>query len=70
VIHTEEEAAIWDELNKLDERHRMVVVLRYFHDLSIAEISDMLEIHEGTVHSRLHTARERLRVALWSLHGE
>jgi RNA polymerase sigma-70 factor (ECF subfamily) len=70
VIQTEREAAVWEELHKLDERHRMVVVLRYFHDLSIAEISEILDIHEGTVHSRLHTARERLKVALQSVHGE
>ena len=70
VIYNEEEAAVWNELNKLDERHRIVVILRYFQDLSITEISEVLDIHEGTIHSRLHTARERLRHALKSLHGE
>src|SRR6185503_61601 len=70
VLHNEKEAAIWNELNKLDERHRIVVILRYFKDLSITEISEVLDIHEGTIHSRLHTARERLRHALKSLHGE
>lgn len=70
VIHNEKEAALWSELNKLDERHRMVVVLRYFQDLSITEISEILDLNEGTIHSRLHTARERLRIALRSLHGE
>jgi len=70
VIHNEKEAVIWSELNKLDERHRIVVILRYFHDLSIAEISEILDIHEGTIHSRLHTARERLRTSLKELHGE
>ena len=70
VIHNEKEAALWSELNKLDERHRLVVVLRYFQDLSITEISEILDVNEGTIHSRLHTARERLRVALRSLHGD
>lgn len=70
VIRTEKEAAIWDELNKLDERHRIVVVLRYFHELPISEISEILSVNEGTIHSRLHTARERLRDALQSVHGE
>jgi RNA polymerase sigma-70 factor (ECF subfamily) len=70
VIRNEKEAAIWSELNKLDERHRIVVILRYFQDLPVAEIALVLDINEGTVHSRLHTARERLRVALTSLHGE
>jgi RNA polymerase sigma-70 factor (ECF subfamily) len=70
VIQNETEAAIWNSLNRLDERHRMVVLLRYFHDLSISEISEILSINEGTVHSRLFTAREKLRAALSQLRGE
>jgi len=69
-IQGEKEAAIWSELNKLDERHRIVVVLRYFHDLSISEISEMIAVNEGTVHSRLHTARARLKKSLDILRGE
>jgi len=69
-IQNEKEAALWRSLNQLDERHRVVVVLRYFHELSIAEISDILSVNEGTIHSRLHSAREKLRDALKHLHGE
>jgi RNA polymerase sigma-70 factor, ECF subfamily len=70
VIKNEKEAEVWKGLNQLDEPFRMVVILRYFHELSIAEISEILSINEGTIHSRLHTARERLRNALVHLHGE
>lgn len=70
VIRSEKEAILWSELNKLDERHRIVVILRYFHELPIAEISEILAVNEGTIHSRLHTARERLKDALQSMHGE
>jgi RNA polymerase sigma-70 factor (ECF subfamily) len=70
VIQNEAEVAIWNSLNKLDEKHRMTVVLRYFHDLSITEISEILSVNEGTIHSRLHAAREKLRIALSQLHGE
>jgi RNA polymerase sigma-70 factor, ECF subfamily len=69
-IQNEKEAAIWNSLNQLDERHRIVVVLRYFHELSIAEISEILSVSEGTIHSRLHNAREKLRDALKHLHRE
>ena len=65
-IQNEQEAHVWKALNKMDEKHRMVTVLRYFHELSISEIAEILSIHEGTVNSRLHTARERLRNALES----
>ena len=70
VIQNDKEAQIWSSLNQLDERHRIVLVLRYFHELSIAEISEILSINEGTVHSRLHNAREKLRNGLKHLHGE
>jgi RNA polymerase sigma-70 factor (ECF subfamily) len=64
VIRNEQERALWDQLNRLDERFRTVVVLRYFHEMSVPEISEILSVNEGTIHSRLHTARERLRKAL------
>lgn len=64
VIQSEQERVLWEQLNNMDERFRTVVVLRYFHELSIAEISEILSVNEGTIHSRLHTARERLRQAL------
>lgn len=63
-IQNEKEAALWHSLNELDDRHRIVVILRYFHELSIAEISDVMSVNEGTIHSRLHNAREKLRDAL------
>lgn len=69
-IQNEKEAAIWRSLNELDERHRIVVVLRYFQGLSIAEISEILCVNEGTIHSRLHSARDKLRDALKHLHRE
>lgn len=69
-IQNEKEAQIWSALNQLDERHRTVMVLRYFHELSVAEISEMLSVNEGTIHSRLHNAREKLRSALKNWHGE
>jgi len=70
IIQNETEAVVWNSLNKLDEKHRMVVLLRYFHDLPVAEISQILSVSEGTVHSRLHNAREKLRTELSQLHGD
>ena len=69
-IQNDRQAEVWKALNKLDEPFRIVVVLRYYHELSIAEISEILSVNEGTIHSRLHKARERLRNSLRALHGE
>jgi RNA polymerase sigma-70 factor (ECF subfamily) len=70
IIQNEKEAALWNSLNQLDEKFRTVVVLRYFHELSIHEISEILSVNEGTIHSRLHSAREKLREALEQIERE
>lgn len=64
IIQSEKEAALWNALQQMDERFRTVMVLRYFHELPITEIAEILSLPEGTIHSRLHTAREQLRDAL------
>lgn len=62
----ETEQAVWKAVQALGEKHRLPVILRYYHDLPVAEIAGVLGISEGTVHSRLSTARDRLRTALKS----
>jgi DNA-directed RNA polymerase specialized sigma24 family protein len=39
-------------------------VLFYFNDLTVDEIADATNAPAGTVKSRLHAARQRLRTAL------
>jgi RNA polymerase sigma-70 factor (ECF subfamily) len=70
VIQNEKEAALWRSINQLEEIYRIVVVLRYFQELSVREISEILAVPEGTIHSRLHYARDILRATLESLNGE
>lgn len=64
VIQDERDAAVWQALTRLDEKHRLPVILRYFHELSIVEIAQILNVNEGTIHSRLHYARARLQEEL------
>jgi RNA polymerase sigma-70 factor (ECF subfamily) len=45
----------------LTPEQRIVVVLRYWRDLSIEEIAERLGIPSGTVRSRLHYALQALR---------
>jgi hypothetical protein len=51
-------------LETLPEHHRKIVMLSDLEGLSYREIADTLEIPMGTVMSRLHNARKRLRDAL------
>jgi RNA polymerase sigma-70 factor (ECF subfamily) len=70
VIQHEKERLVWDVLSNMDEKHRLPLILRYYNDLPTAEIAEMLGLPEGTIHSRLHIGRERLRVELKKLAGE
>ncbi len=49
---------------RLTDDQRAVIVLRYYRDLSIAEIAEVIGQSDGTVKSRLHYAREALRAAV------
>jgi RNA polymerase sigma factor (sigma-70 family) len=49
---------------QLSMDHRIVVVLQYYHDMSIPQIARWLEIREGTAKSRLYHAMRSLRAAL------
>lgn len=63
-IHSESDSALWQAIHALDEKHRIPVILRYYHDLPVNEIAETLGVPVGTVHSRLNHARERLRALL------
>jgi RNA polymerase sigma-70 factor, ECF subfamily len=54
------DAELWQVVRALPENLRLAVVLRYYHDLSIADIARVLHLSEGAVHARLDAARERV----------
>ncbi len=60
-------AAVWAGIEQLSEQDREILVLREFQGLSYTEIAESLEIPKGTVMSRLHNARRRLKDKLTTL---
>jgi RNA polymerase sigma factor (sigma-70 family) len=54
-------------LAQLDEKLRIPVVLNIYSDMDLSEIALALDIPEGTVKSRLFTARQKLKEYLDSL---
>ena len=63
-MKNESDAELWNAIRSLDDKHRIPIVLRYYHDLPVADIADNAQIPPGTVHSRLNHAREQLRTLL------
>lgn len=64
VIGAEEVEAVRLAIADLPDLHREVLVLRYYADLSEAEIAETLGLAAGTVKSRLHRAKEALEARL------
>ncbi|MEK3889058.1 RNA polymerase sigma factor SigW [Bacillus sp. FSL K6-3431] len=52
------------EILRLPDKYRTVIVLRYMDELSLNEISEVLEIPLGTVKTRVYRGREALRKQL------
>lgn len=61
VLRSEADRQLWTAVAALDDRHRLPLILRYLNDLTAPEIAQVLGISEGTVYSRLHHARRKLR---------
>jgi len=65
-IQNESHVRLWSLVNELNEKQRLVVILRLVHDLSVSEISQILEINEKTIYSRLYDALKNLRQRITS----
>lgn len=55
-------------IEELPQKHRQVVLLRFFEDASLPDMAAVLGCSVGTVKSRLHHALERLRKMKMNLH--
>lgn len=55
------------EISRLPDKYRSVIVLKYMEELSLQEISEILDMPLGTVKTRIHRGREQLRKQLNNL---
>lgn len=63
-ISREEKLDLYRAIDLLPERYRTVIILRYFDEMKISEISYTMGIPEGSVKSCLSRAREALKQLL------
>lgn len=75
LAQAETDARLRDAVEALPEKHRQVVLLRFFEDAALPQIATVLGLSVGTVKSRLHHALTKLRkmksiVNLWNPSGD
>lgn len=51
-------------LDKLPDNYRTIVILRYFEDLKLSEIAQILDININTIKTRLYKGLELLRIKM------
>lgn len=67
LVQMELQERIQYEIGRLPDKYRSVIVLKYIEELSLQEISDILDMPLGTVKTRIHRGREALRKQLNNL---
>jgi len=58
------EQRIWQEMQQLSPEQRAVIVMRYYLDMSEAEMAEAAAVPKGTIKWRLNAARARLQKLL------
>jgi RNA polymerase sigma factor (sigma-70 family) len=69
----QENLLISKQVIELPVRLREVIILFYYQEFSIEEISDMLKINSNTVRTRLHRGRQKLKEGYegeWAISGK
>ncbi len=59
-LQREQQAAVQEALQLVPEQYRLVLILRYWNDLSYEEIMQVTGLSESTLKTRLHRARHML----------
>lgn len=63
LVQGEAEVELRRMLDGLKPDERAAIILRYWHDLSVEEIADVMKSSEPAVRTRLYRARRRLAVS-------
>ena len=64
ILKRHSKVMLYQKIISLGELYYMPIILHYFKDLSLNEISKMLDIPISTIKSRLYTARQLLKKEL------
>jgi len=66
---SDEGRRVKEAVMQLGEKHRSVLVMRIYQEMSYQEIAEILEINIGTVKSRINEAKSKIRHMLEGQNG-
>lgn len=61
---TEGKLDLYSAVDKLEGKYKDIVILKYFHDMTLAQAAEVLDCPVGTAKTYLHKALGRLRLEL------
>jgi RNA polymerase sigma-70 factor (ECF subfamily) len=61
IVLSDMQRRIREAIDTLPKKYKSVIILKYLHDMSLQEISDVLDMPVTTVKTRVHRGREFLR---------
>jgi len=61
LVLSETKQQVREAIDHLPEQYKSIVILRYLHDMSLQQISEVLDMPVTTIKTRLYRAREYLR---------
>ena len=61
---TYEDIDLQEALERLPEKYRIVIILRYFEDMKIRDIAQILKENENTIKTRLYNGISKLKIEL------
>jgi RNA polymerase sigma-70 factor (ECF subfamily) len=63
-VETDEAMDLYKAMDRLDENQKAVIILKYFEDLPITQVAEVMNRPVGTIKTYLHGALKNLRLEL------
>ncbi|WPC41167.1 sigma-70 family RNA polymerase sigma factor [Clostridium sp. JS66] len=64
VDNREELLDLYKAIDTLEDKFKMIIILRYFNDLTVPQIASIMDYPIGTVKTYIHKALKQLRIEL------
>ncbi len=64
IDNREEILDLYEAIDNLDGKFKIIIILRYFQDLTVPQIAEIMDYPLGTVKTYIHKALKQLRIKL------